>query len=174
MLPYNDLGAMLLAYKNADEIQKITELDNIYAATRGAFEVRVGSEKLCNRFFKVWEKIRSVKKLAVYSDLIKSEECYGHHPIAVGLFASEIGIDIIEAASVYTYSILSGIVTNAVKSVPLSQHDGQRILNESLNDISYAISVALSVSIDDLGVCGTEFEIAAMKHETLYSRLYMS
>ena len=78
------------------------------------------------------------------------------------------------AASIYTYSLLSAIVTNAVKTIPLSQMSGQKILNEMLKKIEVCIAEAKTVQLEDLGIGGTEFDIEAMNHEMLYSRLYMS
>ena len=37
-----------------------------------------------------------------------------------------------------------------------------------------AVQIALSVTEDEIGVGGPAFDIFAMQHETLYSRLYMS
>ena len=79
-----------------------------------------------------------------------------------------------QAASIYAYSIISGIITNAVKLVPLSQLDGQLILNESLTAIECAVDISSKIEIDELGLGGTGFEICSYNHETLYSRLYMS
>ena len=79
-----------------------------------------------------------------------------------------------EALSIYGYSLLSGLTTHAAKCVPLRQLEAQRVLRESFPQLLEAVRTALSVTEDEIGVGGPAFDIFAMQHETLYSRLYMS
>ena len=45
---------------------------------------------------------------------------------------------------------------------------------QELGVAALAVQTALSVTEDEIGVGGPAFDIFAMQHETLYSRLYMS
>ena len=56
----------------------------------------------------------------------------------------------------------------------MSQIAGQQILNQALEQVEECVAKAKEVEKEDLGVGGTQMDIAAMNHETLYSRLYMS
>lgn len=174
ILPYNDLGTMLLAYDHSEEEEYIQNLDEYSVALKNPMEIRSGTRKLCRRFLKTFEKITVYNKLQQYSQWIEKGKCQGNHAIAVGLYGKEIGLKQEVAASIYTYSLLSAIVTNAVKTIPLSQMSGQKILNEMLKKIEVCIAEAKTVQLEDLGIGGTEFDIEAMNHEMLYSRLYMS
>lgn len=174
VLPYNDLGAMMLAYVHADDRRYLKELDVLSMALKSPMEVRTGSRKLCSRFLKLWEKIHAYESLQEYYQLVKEHQCQGNHAIAVGLYTKEIGLTIEQGAAIYVYSLLTAIVTNAVKTIPLSQTMGQKLLNQFLQRIDGCVEKAADVTMEDLGIGGTEFDIAAMKHETLYSRLYMS
>lgn len=174
ILPYNDLGTMLLAYEHGEEKEYIKQLDEYSMALKNPMEIRVGSKRLCSRFLKTFEKIKQYEKLEEYRGWIEEEICQGNHAIAVGLYAREIGLEKKTAATIYTYSLLSAIVTNAVKTIPLSQVVGQKILNHQFEKVQECIAVGEKIKLEDLGVGGTEFDIEAMNHETLYSRLYMS
>ncbi len=179
-MPYNDLGFFAQVYHKLFDVSgnvkqmELMALDALYAAYKSPFEVRRGSEKLCQRFLKVWEKIESLPSLALYQRLIKEKACAGHHVIALALFVKDKGISYEEGASIYAYGTLSAMVTNAVKSVPLSQLDGQVVLNKAIPFLEKAVVLAKRVSRDELGIGGSGFDICAMRHETLYSRLYMS
>ena len=105
---------------------------------------------------------------------MKEGRCIGDHSIAVGLYAREIGLEQELAGAVYVYNLITSIVTNAVKTVPLSQIAGQQILNQALEQVEECVAKAKEVEKEDLGVGGTQMDIADMNHETLYSRLYMS
>ncbi|MGN0692466.1 MAG: urease accessory protein UreF [Oscillospiraceae bacterium] len=171
VLPYNELGAAALAYSGCD----VRRLDEIYTACKAPEEIRMGSKKTAGRFFRVRENIGGdTPKLNEYMHLVKSGECMGHQPIAYGLYMSDVGIDILQALQVYGYSVCSAIVTNCVKLVPLSQLDGQRILSESFDKIEQAAESSLTVTVDDIGICGASSDLRAMEHERLYSRQYMS
>lgn len=174
ILPYNDLGVMMLAYKHAEQHSFIRELDNYYFALKNPRQVREGSKKMCSRFLKIWDKMKDYEYLKRYAISAGKQECQGIHGIAVGLYAKEIGFSMESAGAVYAYSLLSAIITNGVKLVPLSQIAGQKILNRAIEKIEQAVKQAEQISMEELGVGGSQFDIAAMNHETLYSRLYMS
>mgnify|MGYP004571421817 FL=1 len=74
----------------------------------------------------------------------------------------------------YGYSVISAIVNNAVKLVPLSQLGGQRILFEEMEKLTEAAEKAMKTETEMLGVSGAAYEIHCMNHEHLYSRQYMS
>lgn len=174
ILPYNELGTMLLAFRHSDDEKYIQELDQYSMALKLAMEVRKGTQKLCRRFLKTFAKIVDYPLLSRYEAWIVEGACIGNHAVAVGLYAKEIKLEEKMAAAIYVYSLLSAIVTNTVKAVPLSQIGGQRILNKCLEKVDMCIQEAQKIQIEDLGVGGTEFEMEAMNHEILYSRLYMS
>ncbi len=76
--------------------------------------------------------------------------------------------------SMYGYSVISAIVNNGVKLVPLSQMEGQKVLFQMLEGLEKAVERAGNVAMEELGVSGSAFEIHCMNHEYLYSRQYMS
>lgn len=174
ILPYNDLGVMMLSYQHADEWEYITQLDNLSVALKSPREVRSGAGKLCSRFIKIRRAIGDCETIDQYSSLIENGRCLGNYAVAVGLFANETGLSMKESGLIYAHSLVTAIVTNAVKTVPLSQMSGQRILSKAQKKIAECVDIAGRISIDELGVGGTQFDIEAMRHESLYSRLYMS
>lgn len=174
ILPYNDLGVMMLAFHHYDDMEYIRQLDEISIALKIPSEIRSGSKRLCRRFLKIWDDIREYPALCKYHGMMKTGGCQGNHAIAVGLYVKDIGLDCNIGACIYSYNLINTMVVNAVKLVPLSQTAGQRILNKALEHIEDCVEMAAMVELNDLGVSGTIFDIAAMNHEILYSRLYMS
>lgn len=174
LAPYQELGAAALAMQYAAKPESWQRLDRLYTAYRAPMEVRQGSAKLCMRLLKAAEQIAPADSLQMYRACIANGTCTGQHAVAVGLFAAAQEIEPQEALSIYGYSLLSGITTHAAKCVPLRQLEAQRALRESFPLLTAAVRTALSVTEDELGVGGAAFDIFAMQHETLYSRLYMS
>lgn len=167
LFPYQDLGLMHLAYENADNKEYIMKLDEIAGAMKTSKEVRCGSERMGKRFIKALEKMGVTShEIDWYTE--------GFHPIALGLYGKSCGIEEEQILIMYGYGTISAIVNNAVKLVPLSQMDGQRILQNSFKKLEEAVKRTLKIQINDLGVSAVANEIHCMRHEHLYSRQYMS
>lgn len=112
--------------------------------------------------------------LDLYAGLIRERRCRGLHSIAMGLYAADHANDVRDAAIMYGYSLLSALTMCAAKAIPLSQYAGQVALHDSFSRLVRAVDIAMTLKPEDLGISGAYLDIAAMQHETLYSRLYMS
>lgn len=175
IFPYNDLGILSLAYRHYQDEAYLMELDAYACAIKSAREVRVGSSRMCSRYIKAREAMKDLgKELLWYKDQIAKGNASGSHPVALGIYGAETHLEQNYMLIMYGYSVLSAIVNNTVKLVPLSQLEGQRILYESLEMLEILAQRAMHVEIEDLGVSGAAYEIHCMNHEQLYSRQYMS
>ena len=66
------------------------------------------------------------------------------------------------------------MVTNCVKTVPLSQTAGQRLLYQSQAFFQELLEHLEALTEEDLCLSMPGFDIRCMQHEGLYSRIYMS
>jgi urease accessory protein len=83
-------------------------------------------------------------------------------------------IDPYEALQAYLWSWLENQVMAAVKTVPLGQTDGQRMLLSLANRIPDVVNGAIAMRDDDVGSFAPGFAMLSSKHETQYSRLFRS
>ncbi|MDD3224275.1 MAG: urease accessory protein UreF [Clostridium sp.] len=173
---YNDFLAVKLAYEymQKGDMEKIKSLDEMLHAAKAPREMKSGSVKMCTRFIKLIEKFYKSEGAYAYKKAIDNGECMGQHSIIYGIFSVEAGIDEEYALKSYFYNMSSCIVNNCVKLIPLGQVDGQKILFEMQEILGGILRGISSLTIDDLGRCCVGFDIKAMQHEDLYSRLYMS
>ncbi|MCC8042504.1 MAG: hypothetical protein LIO69_03165 [Oscillospiraceae bacterium] len=169
-LPTGDLGFAAKAAKGED----YALLDELFSASKSPLELRSGSEKLCRRFIKSEALLNSCPLLEEYSERIAAGVLAGSHPVAMGLFIRDIGANLTESLEMYCYSLLSASVNHAVKLVPLRQSDGQSALSEMIDGIPETVQKALNVSLYDLGIGGSGFDLRSMEHEALPARLYIS
>ena len=175
IFPYQDLGIAALAYQWEQQPKQLLQLDALTSAIKAAREVRIGSMKMCSRYLKAREAMGDCAgTLKWYQEKIENHEAAGFHPIAVGIYGASIGMEPEMLLSMYGYSVLSAIVNNGVKLVPLSQMAGQRVLFQMLEQLEAAVQQAMQIKTEELGVSGSAFEIHCMNHEHLYSRQYMS
>lgn len=175
-IKYTDVLALKLAYEYTaqKDINKLIELDEMLYALKAPREVKEGSAKMCARFLRISEKFGETDFLLKYNELIKEGKCVGQHSIVFGMFCAEYSIDKMESISAYLYNAASCIVNNCAKLIPLGQMEGQLILFDSSELLKNIAQEIMNLSIDDLGRCTIGFDIKAMQHENLYSRLYMS
>ena len=175
IFPYNDLGLVAFAYKYFTDHERILYLDQVAVAMKSAKEIRQGSIRMCSRYIKAREAIGDCTPgLCWYSKLVKEKKAAGCYPIALGIYAAELEFPVQQLLIMYGYNVISAIVNNAVKLVPLSQMAGQRILNKYFEKLEGAVQMAQSIPLELLGISGGAYEIHCMNHEYLYSRQYMS
>lgn len=170
ILTFNDLGFAAKAANGVDFVQ----LDELCVASKVPYEIRLGSQKLCQRFLKTETALGEQALLEEYLQKISEQECGGCHCIAVGLLIRDMNTDVEQALSVYSYSLLSAMVNHAVKLIPLRQLEGQAVLSKVMEKIPQSVYRAIQLKVEDLGACGCGLDLRCMQHEVLYSRVYIS
>lgn len=96
------------------------------------------------------------------------------YPVAVGLAAARTGLDLDAVLTAYLHAFHSNLVQVALRLVPLGQSDGVATL-AAMEAVILRQAARASVStLDDLGGCTVLSDIASMKHETQYSRVFRS
>ena len=184
-LTYTELLGMRLAYEAVREgdLGRIADEEALMAAAKVPDETRTASHKMAARFCKTAAGFldgEAAARFAAYvaglaGDPVGDRYKLGHMVnAAYGVFAALAGIDEDELLRRYLYSQVSAMVANCVKTVPLSQTAGQRLLFRSAPLQVEAVETALGASRELLGLSMPGFDVRCIEHETLYSRLYMS
>lgn len=96
------------------------------------------------------------------------------YPVAVGAAAGAAGIPLEPALTAWLHAFASNLVSVAVRLVPLGQTDAVAVIAGLERTILKVATRAAASTLDDLGGCGVQSDIAAMRHETLSGRLFIS
>jgi urease accessory protein len=96
------------------------------------------------------------------------------YPVAVGLAAARGGVGLDAALAAYLHAFTANLVQAALRLVPLGQGDGVATLAAMEPVILDRAARAALSTLDDLGGCAVLSDIASMKHEILYSRVFRS
>ena len=96
------------------------------------------------------------------------------YPVAVGAQAGAHGIGEDDAAAVYLQAFAANLISAAVRLVPLGQTAGLRVLAALEPVILATMRATRGAGPDDLGGCAFRSDIASMRHETQYTRLFRS
>ncbi len=96
------------------------------------------------------------------------------YPVAVAVAAADHGLDLALSLQAFVLSLFANFVSAAVRLGAIGQTDGQKTLAAILPDVRRLAEQAASAGLDDLGGCAFRSDIAAIRHETQYSRLFRS
>lgn len=96
------------------------------------------------------------------------------YPVAVGVASAGHGIVAEPALRAFLHAVAANWISAGVRLVPLGQTDGQRVLAALEPVIATTAQRALTASIDDLGSAAFRADLASMRHETQYTRLFRS
>ena len=96
------------------------------------------------------------------------------YPVAVGALAGAHQIPEDDTAAAYLQTFATNLISAAVRLVPLGQNAGLRVL-AALEPIILATAIETrEATLDDLGGSAFRSDLAAMRHETQYTRLFRS
>jgi urease accessory protein len=96
------------------------------------------------------------------------------YPVAVGVVSAGHGIDVEPALIAYLHAVTANLISAGVRLVPLGQTDGQRVLAALEAVVADAAKRALVTALDDVGGAAFRADLASMRHETQYTRLFRS
>jgi urease accessory protein len=96
------------------------------------------------------------------------------YPIAVGVVSAAHKIPLAPAMHAFLHALVSNWISAGARLVPLGQTDSQRIL-AALEPVVVATATrALQATLDDLGSATFRADLASLRHETQYTRLFRS
>jgi urease accessory protein len=96
------------------------------------------------------------------------------YPVAFALAASPLAAGVPDCLTAYAFGWAENMMQAALKSVPLGQSAGQRILARLAAEIPAAITTAVALEDQDRQAFSPMLAILSSQHETQYSRLFRS
>ena len=96
------------------------------------------------------------------------------YPVAVGIVSAAHGIPLQVTMHAFLHALVSNWISAGARLIPLGQTDSQRVL-AALEPVVVATGYrAIQASLDDLGSATFRADLAGMRHETQYTRLFRS
>jgi len=96
------------------------------------------------------------------------------YPVAVGVTVAGHAIALESALHAFLHAVTANLVSAGVRLVPLGQSDGQRVLAGLEPMVAASAQRALSTALADVGGAAFRADLASMRHETQYTRLFRS
>ena len=163
------LAQAVPAWQRADH-ERIAQLNAWVLQTRESSELRAQTEQM-GRSLLEWLRNHTTAPPAQIETLAALQPTY---PLAFALAASNTGAPLRECLLSYAFGWAENMVQAAIKSVPLGQSAGQRILSALSAEIPAVIDHALTLSDDGRQAYSPMLAILSAQHEIQYSRLFRS
>jgi urease accessory protein len=96
------------------------------------------------------------------------------YPVAVGACAAAHGVALAASAQAFMQAFAASLVSAGVRLIPLGQTDGLRVLARLEPLLAKVVAQALATPLAEVGSASILLEIASMRHETQYTRLFRS
>jgi urease accessory protein len=154
-------------------LRRVTELNDWILQTRETQEFRLQAEQM-GRSLQTWALSLGELGNGIYEQLKSAELDPPSYPVAMACAIAHSEARVGDALLTYGFGWAENMVQAAIKSVPLGQSAGQRMLAKLALAMPAAVQQALSL-IDDTRQAFTPLlAILSAQHETQYSRLFRS
>lgn len=155
---WNDSLFLGAAYRaGTTDVDEIDAMSRAFSASAERLkETRLQGEAFCEIIAKVWAA--DLKGLT--------------YPVAVGRAARLQGLPLELTTQFYLQAFMANLAAVTMRLAPLGQTEGQRMIREMTPLCSQVAAQASCAALDDLGSSAFLSDIASMKHETQYSRIF--
>lgn len=158
------------AWQRSD-LGRITELNGWVRTTRETSELRQQAEQM-GRSLCDW--LRQRQPDDPRAEALRALAPAPTWPVAFALAAVHTGAPPREALLAHAFGWAENMVQAAIKSVPLGQSAGQRMLAALSDAIPAVVDAAMALPDDERQACTPMLAILSARHEAQYSRLFRS
>lgn len=160
-LTFTDALLMRMLYEGVDE----RELADRALATTIPAQIRQADVAMAKRIRKIGEDALGVPATDIE---------YAHPALEFARITRYFEVPPDEAILAHLLGTVTTLAQNAVRSIPIGQSEGQRVIAQAHEWIEHACREVYTLEYGDLGAVAPGLEIAQMQHECLRSRTFMS
>jgi urease accessory protein len=153
------------------DAETLRELNDWVLHTRESRELRGQTEQM-GRSLVEWLRNRGIADARI--DTLAALSPAPSWPLAFSLAVAQTGAPLRDALLTFAFGWSENMVQAAMKSVPLGQSAGQRILAALAQEIPDAVAQAIRALDSERQAFAPMLAILSAQHETQYSRLFRS
>ncbi|MBN2983219.1 MULTISPECIES: urease accessory protein UreF [Cohnella] len=159
---------------SADDVAYAASIERLVHVQRLGAETRDGVEKTGRRLMRLAPHLFPSLPVERLAADVRAGRCLGTYPYVFGWLCRHLGIPLDRAAEGYLYACASTGVNAALRLMPMGQHEAQKLLASLFPVISEAWADVRDMDPADAYGAMPQAEIGMIRHERLYSRLFMS
>lgn len=157
------------AWRNTD-LARVKALNDWVLQTRETSELRAQAEQMGRSLLEWLRNHHSVSTEHIEA----CAQLPPTYPVAYALAASPLVACVPDCLTAYAFGWAENMMQAALKSVPLGQSAGQRILARLAAEIPGAVNKAMAIGDEERQAFSPMLAILSSQHETQYSRLFRS
>jgi urease accessory protein len=175
--PRNDAVLFAAAHRAAaaEDWPRLSSLNELAVALGSSLERRLETTQQGNAFVTAAGAAWDSAALAALKARVAEPYAY---PIAVATTAAGRGVPLTSALPAFALAIFANLVSAAVRLSAIGQTDGQKVLARLLPRVAAMAEAAAGAELAEgeaaLGGAAFRSDLAAILHETQYSRLFRS
>ncbi|RUS48764.1 urease accessory protein UreF [Cohnella sp. AR92] len=158
----------------AESLEYACRVERLVHLQRLGIETREGIEKTGRRLLKLAPALWPELPLEDLRQAVSERRSLGTHPLVYGWICLKLGVPLDRAAEGYLYMCAQTCVNAALRLMAMGQQEAQRILSRTLPSIAEAWQEARGMDPEEAYGAMPLAEMAMIRHERLYSRLFMS
>jgi len=155
----------------AEDWPELSEWNDWFRASRETAELRAETEQMGASLFKLASDLELIDEPTRAAAAALSPITL---PGAYALIVRGFGVAPEAALVAYIWSWLENQVLAAIKTIPLGQLAGQRLLADLGARIPAVVTIARALAAGDVSSFAPGLALASSRHETQYSRLFRS
>lgn len=167
----NDAVLFRHAFESAAHPTALAEVAELAAAFVASSERHLETTAQGRAFA---EATRDAWPCAALDRLVQAWEGPLAYPVVVAVAAAGHGLALAPSLHGYLHGFTGNLVSAGVRLIPLGQRAGQQVVAGLEAVVSETAEAARTTPLSDLGGSAVLADLAAMKHETQYTRLFRS
>jgi urease accessory protein len=149
-------------------VAEIAELAAAFAPSRERYEE---TTRLGRAFVDVTQAAWPCRALAKLQDIWPGAIAY---PVAVGATCAGHGVPLALALQAFLTAIVANWISAGTRLIPLGHTESQRLLQMLGPQVAATAQRTMDLRLDDLGSATFRADLAGIRHETQYTRLFRS
>lgn len=171
-----DAMAVKAVYETAGsgDWPRLWRVERLVHLQRAGAESRAGVEKMGRRLLQLVVSIHPQLDWSPLLAACEAGDCLATHPLVHGFVCWRLGLSLEEAVQGYLYACVVTATSSALRLLPVGQTECQALIARLGTAIDEGWSIARELDPEEAYTNAPLSEIGAIRHETLYSRLFMS
>lgn len=153
---------------------RVGEICRLSSAIKTAREARLAADNLGRQRAELVASLRNDPIAQEYLLRAEAEQWPFSPAVSAALEGHALGAPLVAVLSGITYATVAGILSAAMKLLRLGQNACQSLLTEALQEAPAIIAAAETVNFEEIGWFNPWLDIAAARHETADSRMFIS
>lgn len=173
-LAHIDFPLLRHSAQNADHTPALFRLDELAWACRPTQEARKAQAQMGRKRLSTIAGLTGKTHLIDLDKAVEEGQWMGNWPVVCGIEAAVMQIPVEHALLSYAYQSVAGILAASIKLIRIGPTEVQRILSCQTSALEKAVEQSVSITEENIGWFTPLLDIAGARHETAYTRIFIS